>query len=101
MVDKVKVRTLRQHDGSEGQKWEGDEYERTVADARLLEASGVVKIIGKLPSAKAEATSETKVEPAPQNKAEPAPDNKADPLDHDLDGKKGGSLPKASRAKAE
>jgi hypothetical protein len=37
---------------------------------------------------------ETKKEPAPLNKAEPAPLNKTHPLDHDQNGRKGGSKPK-------
>ena len=31
------------------------------------------------------------------DEGDPAPQSKPDPLDHDFDGKKGGSLPKAAR----
>lgn len=50
--DRVKVRTIRPHDTSEGMKVPGDEYERTKADAESLRAAGVVSIITKATKAK-------------------------------------------------
>lgn len=80
MVDSVRVRTLRQHDGPEGQKWQGDEYERSRLDAEQLAKLGVVEIIGKSdkPKSVPRASAGKKSEGAPANKAEPAPANKAE-----------------------
>ena len=39
----MKVRTRRQHYGSQGQKWEGDEYEINEVDAKTLIDMGVVE----------------------------------------------------------
>ena len=86
MVDRVRVRTLRQHDGPEGQKWQGDEYERSRLDAEQLEKIGVVAIIGEADEPKSNPPALTptptpagvKGEGAPANKAEPKPANKAE-----------------------
>lgn len=44
MTDKVKVRTIRPHDTTEGMKAPGDEYERTAADAKRLSERGIVEL---------------------------------------------------------
>ena len=40
----VKVRTLREHNGPEGMKVAGDEYQRTKEDAEQLVARGIVEL---------------------------------------------------------
>lgn len=62
MAELVKVKMLRAVGGFE----EGDERELSAADAKRLEARGVVKVAGG------------KSAPALQNKMEPAPANKAE-----------------------
>jgi hypothetical protein len=43
MADKVKVRTIRPHDTTEGMKAPGEEYERSKVDADVLTELGVVE----------------------------------------------------------
>ncbi len=43
--DRVKVRTLRPHDTTDGMKAPGEEYERTKADADRLAKLGVVELV--------------------------------------------------------
>ena len=45
MSSKIKVRTIRPHDTSEGMKLPGDVYGRTKEDADSLSALGVVRIV--------------------------------------------------------
>ena len=45
MADKVKVRTIRPHDTTEGFKAPGDEYERSAADAKQLSEAGIVEAV--------------------------------------------------------
>lgn len=61
MADQVKVTLLRPLDG----KPEGSDAHYSEADAKRLEARGLVRIV------------KTKAEPAPKNKAEPKLANKA------------------------
>lgn len=63
MADPVKVKLLRPLDGQP----EGGEAFYSEADARRLQARGLVQIV----------KAETKAAPAPRNKAEPAPKNKS------------------------
>lgn len=63
MAGLVKVEVLR----AVGGYAEGEEREVTAADAKRLEARGVVRVIG------------TKAAPAPENKMAQAPANKAAP----------------------
>lgn len=81
----MKFTVLRQHLGDK-MYLPGDTREAVESEVGHLVSAGV---LGK-PSRKAE--------PAPKNKAEPSPANKRDPLDHDGDGRKGGSLPRRSRS---
>lgn len=81
MVDRVRVRTLRQHDGPDGQKWQGDEYERTKPDAEYLSGLGVVEIVTrekKSPASAKTPAGKPKSETPPQNKSEQPPTNKAE-----------------------
>lgn len=82
----MKFHVLRQHYGDQ-MYMPGDEREAAESDVKHLVDAGVLERAAE------------KAELAPKNKAEPAaPSNKRDPLDHDGDGRKGGSLPKSQRA---
>jgi hypothetical protein len=39
------VRTIRQHDTSDGTKLPGDEYQRTFTDAHNLQSVGIVRVL--------------------------------------------------------
>lgn len=80
-----KYEVLRQHEGDKFYK-PGDVRESASADVAHLVRSGVLRLADG-----------EKADPVHENKAEQKPANKADPLDHDGDGKKGGSVPKAQR----
>lgn len=71
-------KVLRQHYGDK-QYWPGDTRQAEQRDVQHLIDGGTLAA----PAAKAE--------PKPSNKAEPAVVNKADPLDHDHNGRRGGS----------
>lgn len=73
MAELVEVRTLRQHDGPEGQKWAGDVYKRNNVDADHLVRLGVVEVVG--PAKEPDAA---KSESAPTNKMEVAVSNKTE-----------------------
>jgi hypothetical protein len=45
----VKVRAIRPHDTTEGMKAPGDEYQRTVGDAKQLADYGVVELTSSAP----------------------------------------------------
>ncbi len=44
-LNKVKVRTIRPHDTSDGLRSPGDVYERTAGDAKQLADLGVVSLV--------------------------------------------------------
>ncbi len=75
MAEKVTFNVLRRHEGDKLYE-EGDKREAVASEVAHLVSSGVLE----------------KAEARPHNKAEPAPANKADPLDHDKNGRKGGSV---------
>ena len=81
----MKYDVLRRHIGDKLYE-QGDEREAKESDVAHLVNNGVLRPV------------DAKSEAAPKNKAEMgAPSNKRDPLDHDGDGRKGGSLPKSQR----
>jgi len=94
----VSVKVKRAFYGDERGVKAGDVIDVADLRAKELEKRGLVEILGR--AEKVEAP-ETKQAQAPDNKQAPAPATKAerDPLDHDGDGRKGGSLPKPERAK--
>ncbi|MGQ4273408.1 hypothetical protein [Terrihabitans sp. B22-R8] len=52
MAAAVSARSLRPHDGPEGQKWPGDVYERSQSDAVLLTSKRVVEVVATAPRKK-------------------------------------------------
>lgn len=88
-----KYDVLRQHEGDKFYK-AGDTREVASADVVHLVRSGVLALAA---GEKADPAHEDKSEPKPANKADQSSAHKRDPLDHDGDGKKGGSLPKSER----
>jgi len=88
-----KYDVLRQHEGDKFYK-PGDTRVAASADVFHLVRSGVLALAS---GEKADPAHENKSEPKPDNKADQDSANKLDPLDHDGDGKKGGSLPKSER----
>lgn len=93
----LKVQVKRAFYGDEKGVKAGDVIEVTEPRGKELEKRGLVAILG--PAEKQADAPDTKQAPAPDNKQAPAPATKGerDPLDHDGDGRKGGSLPKAER----
>ncbi len=91
------VRVKRAFYGDEKGVKAGDVIEVTEPRGKELEKRGLVEILGAVEK-EAEAP-DTKQAPTPDNRQAPAPATKGerDPLDHDSDGKKGGSLPKSER----
>lgn len=75
MAEKVTFNVLRRHEGDKLYE-EGDTREAVVAEVGHLIGLGVLE----------------KADTHARNKAEPAAANKADPLDHDNNGRKGGSV---------